>query len=107
MTPDDMDPSPLTAVIPEAVNNLTTRAPGQSLVQRLRSKYGLGNNPAKRMALYRKIERLVEQHGDRAYQVVAEANAQAHGLQYADRYFCKTVVCKFKELGWWNPARPL
>src|SRR5262249_5587313 len=103
----DMEPSPLCADIPQAVSNLVNSAPGSDLVSRLRSKYGLGANPAKRLAFYRKIERLVEKHGDRAYQVVAEANAQAHGLQYADRYFCKTVATMFKQLGWWNPAVPL
>jgi hypothetical protein len=67
---------------------------------------GLGTNPAKRLALYRQLERLVEKHGDRAYQVIAESIAQAVDMDVPDRYFCKTVVAKFKDLRLWNEPVP-
>jgi hypothetical protein len=51
----------------------------------------------------RKIANLVETHGDRAYQAVAEAIAQSVGTDRPIAYFSKSVVIKFKKLGWWHP----
>jgi hypothetical protein len=29
-----------------------------------------------------------------------------HGKRSPTRYFARTVVIKFRELGWWNPVVP-
>jgi hypothetical protein len=53
------------------------------------------------MAFYRKIADLVEKHGDRAYQAVAEAIAQLVGTRSPTYYFAKIIVLKSRDLGWW------
>lgn len=106
MTPPDADPSPLTDVIPAAVSNLAAGTPAGNIINRLRLKFGLGAQPVKRMALYRRLERIVEKHGDPAYQIISECIAQSVDLDFPDRYFCKTVAIRFKQLGWWNPLVP-
>jgi hypothetical protein len=88
------------------VNNLAAGKPEGTITQRLRTKFGVGAQPVKRMALYRRLEWIVDKHGDRAYQIISETIALSVDLDYPDRYFCRTVSMRFKELGWWNPVVP-
>jgi hypothetical protein len=100
------NPTPLGETMPAITGNLQCLQPHHELVQRLLRKFGRGDKPSVTTAFYHKIADLVEKHGDRAYQAVAEAMAQSVGKRSPTRYFARTVVIKFRELGWWNPVVP-
>ena len=102
MLPADYEPTQIAGSIQAITSNLQTRPPNGELVERLLKKYGRGDKPQVTIAFYRKIADLVEKHGDRAYQAVAEAMAQSVNKRSATRYFAKSVVLKFRELGWWD-----
>lgn len=74
-------------------------SPGRYVEQRLRKKFGLGDQPAKRIALYRQLERIVEDHGEPAERVISEAVAESVSADRPDRYFCAAVKRKLQDRG--------
>lgn len=66
---------------------------------RLVRRFGWGAKPAARRALYKRLCDLVELHGERAMDAIAEAAAQAAGAHSPGRYFCKVVNAKLRERG--------
>jgi hypothetical protein len=105
MTQPDPEPSQLNQSLGIAVNNLLQKQ-ATDVIDRLRRKYGLGANPAKRMAFYQRVQEIVDKHGDPAYEAVSEAVAQSVGKLHPDRYFCKAVANKLKELKIWTKKEP-
>jgi hypothetical protein len=79
---------------------LAERAGGAAvpcLVDSLVAEYGYGEDRAKRLALYRRLETLCETHGEVALRCIAEARAQAKSARRPDRLFCKAVCAKLAE----------
>jgi len=73
--------------------------PGRLVEQRLRRKFGLGDCPAKRIALYRQLEKIVEEHGEPAEVCISEAVAESINAHRPDRYFCAAVKRKLQDRG--------
>lgn len=72
--------------------------------QRLRRKFGLGDQPAKRIALYKQLQAIVDRHGRDAEDVIGEAVAESVGTNHPDRYFCKSIKLKMRERGFSGAA---
>jgi hypothetical protein len=105
VTRPDPEPSELNQAVGTAMTNLLEQQ-GTNIIDRLRRKYGLGANPSKRMAFYKRLQEIVDKHGDPAYQAISEAVAQAVGKLHPDRYFSKAVVNKLKDLKLWTRDEP-
>jgi len=73
--------------------------PWRGLAARLRSKFGLGASPHKRMKLYVRLEALCAEHGSEVYLLLCAAAAQAVKKQLPDRYFCKTACRALRDAG--------
>ena len=71
----------------------------RSIVARLRKKFGLGDAPRKRMALYLRIEQLAGIFGDPVFDAVSECVAQSVGKEQPGRYFAKSIALKLTERG--------
>jgi len=76
-----------------------------TVTARLRAKFGLGDQPAKRLALYAAIEALADIHGRDIMDLVSEAVAEAMTARRPDRYFCSAVKSKLKERGYTAATR--
>lgn len=66
---------------------------------RLQAKFGLGSRPDVRLAFYKTLESLIEQHGERAYVAVASAAADSIGKEDPGRYFTRVAVLRLRERG--------
>ena len=69
------------------------------VAQRLAVKFGMGSRPDLRRDLYRKLEHLVEDEGERAYEVIASAAADANGKNDPGKYFAFVVLKRLQERG--------
>lgn len=70
---------------------------GARVVERLKRRFGLGADPKKRLALYRRLERLHEVHGDLVLELISEAVAQAVAARAPGNYFCRAILAKLRE----------
>lgn len=75
------------------------RAVEGSVAARLQRKFGLGDQPKKRMMLFRRLESLVEKHGDLVVDLISEAVACSVGKDHPGRYFARAIVLKLNEKG--------
>lgn len=66
---------------------------------RLERKFGLGGDPARRRVFYARLGRRVEQHGERAYRVIAECVAESVGKDYPQKWFSRVVILRLREAG--------
>lgn len=82
-------------------------APCQTVQERLAAKFGWGDNPTKRRIFYDRIAAAIERHGAAAEALVGEAVHQAAALTrgHRDYYFCRAVVAKLREAGFWAAAK--
>jgi len=71
-------------------------AAGCTLSAKLERRFGLGAQPAKRRALYLRLELLVNAMPELEV-LVKEAASQATSARFPDRYFCSAVVKKLRE----------
>jgi len=69
------------------------------LSTKLERRFGLGAQPEKRLALYKRLELAIEVHGERAYTAIRTVAAEAAGARKPDRYFCRSVICRLREGG--------
>ena len=69
----------------------------EDIVQRLERRFGLGQNPTMRKALYHRLGALIEEKGDVAYYIVSETAADAAGMDNPERFFCKIVLLRLIE----------
>lgn len=66
--------------------------PSKSWYDRLVERFGLGEDPKKREALYRRIQRLCLAKGKEVELWVYEAAEKAGGAEQPDRYFCAAIT---------------
>lgn len=79
---------------------LPASAPGgPCVVERLQRKFGLGDQPKKRLVLYRRLERLAALHGELVLALISEAVCCAVGKDKPGRYFCRAICAKLAEAG--------
>lgn len=71
----------------------------KTIIDRLLHRFGAGNDPKRRRALYERIATLVELHGDAAYRLLCEVAAESASATKPDRYFCTSIVRRFSERG--------
>jgi hypothetical protein len=69
-----------------------------SVVARLKRKFGLGDQPAKRLKLYQRLERLAALHGEVVLAVISEAVCSSAGKDKPGRYFCRAVCGRLADL---------
>jgi adenosylmethionine-8-amino-7-oxononanoate aminotransferase len=70
-----------------------------TICQRLQRKFGLGDEPRKRMALYRQLEALARIHEEAILALISEAVCGAAQARYPDRYFCRAIRLKIAAAG--------
>ena len=73
--------------------------PGLSVVGRLRRRFGLGDDPKKRMLLYQRLQLLVDRHGEAVLVLISEAAGGAAGKDREGRWFAKAICAKLAEAG--------
>lgn len=69
------------------------------VVERLKRKFGLGDQPAKRLKLYQRLAKLAAVHGDVVLSAISEAVCQSVGKDKPGRYFCRAVCGRLADLG--------
>jgi hypothetical protein len=88
------------------MTNQSTEPVGRNIASRLLKKFGTGDVTAATINLYKKIERIVEKHGEEAYEILNVTVTRAEYKNLPAHWFARTVTRQFKELGWWNPQVP-
>ncbi len=79
----------------------TTQAPAQpasTIAARLEERFGLGDDPAKRRALYMRLQRLAEQRGKEAELWIYEAADKAGDARDPGRYFSAAIVRMLRQV---------
>lgn len=77
----------------------------RNIVERLKVKFGLGDDPEKSRRLYAGIERLCTDDGpdaERAYRIVGDVAQEADRARNRGKWFRKAVVCRLHEAGLWG-----
>lgn len=69
----------------------------ETFMQRLQARWGLGDNPKKRMVLYAKINTAYIQNQDLLLALLAEAEMGAALADNPPHYFCKAMAGKLRE----------
>lgn len=68
------------------------------IADRLEERFGLGEDPGKRRALYRRLQRLTEQRGKEAELWIYEAADKAGDARDPGRYFCAAIVRMLRQV---------
>jgi hypothetical protein len=90
----------LGALMPGVVSDVVRETfQGVSVSDRLKRKFGLGQKPDRRQALYFRLEALAHTHGDKVLVLISTAVAQAAGANDPGRYFSAAVVRMLREAG--------
>jgi hypothetical protein len=89
----------ITSAFDEVITAATSGAESKTVTERLKRKFGLGQQPAKRLKLYAQIEAVVKLHGEAAMTVVSECVAEAVNGRAPDRLFCFVVKRRLIERG--------
>jgi len=69
------------------------------LASRLLDRFGAGDKPQLRRALFDRLQRECCRHGDVVYRIVASACRSAQSAREPDRYFCSVVSRRMREAG--------
>jgi hypothetical protein len=77
---------------------------GTSVVERLKRKFGLGENPKQRMQLYTQLQVLYDRYPERMHILISTAVAEAVDKRRPDRYFCVAIKAKIREAGLVPPS---
>lgn len=75
-----------------------------NIALRLEQRFSLGTRPELRRALYLRLEKLVNEEGVEAYQIIASVAADAVGKNHPGRYFSRVVCLRLTERGILQPA---
>ncbi len=67
------------------------------IAERLETRFGLGDKPTLRRALYQRLADLVDEEGDRAYLVIAEVADDAARADKPGNYFAWVVIRRLME----------
>lgn len=70
-----------------------------NIAERLEAKFGTGSRPELRRALYQRLEKCVEEHGQAAYRILAVTAADSLGKKNPGRYFAHVVMARLHETG--------
>lgn len=82
--------------------DVSTRVQGiDTMAERLERKFGVGTRPDLRRSLYQRLDALYSdpEIGERVYQVVASAAADAIGKSKPGNYFAFVVMERLRERG--------
>lgn len=71
----------------------------EELQDKLMRRFGPGDKPMIRRALYERLGRIVEEYGDAALHVIATAAADAVGRRNNGRYFAFVVMRRLVDRG--------
>jgi len=87
----------IAAAVPTAIGAKMT---GSELVDRLVRNFGLGDKPLLRMALYNRLGDVVDEHGERALQIIATVidDAKCRG-DNESHYFAFVVMKRLQDRG--------
>lgn len=77
---------------------LPAPAPVSSIAERLEERFGLGDQPDKRRALYRRLQRLAESRGKEAELWIYEAADKASDARDPGRYFSAAIVRMLRQV---------
>ena len=69
------------------------------IAAKLEQKFGLGTRPDLRRQLYKRLEQIVDQEGERAFVCIATAAADAIGKNQPGHYFARVVMVRLMERG--------
>lgn len=83
----------------EAARTGQLRRSGRGAEERLGRRLGFGRQPAKRRLFYQYLGRLVDTEGERVYDLIGTALAQAVGKRDPGNYFCRAIALKLREAG--------
>lgn len=72
------------------------------IAQELRKRYGVGDCPPARRALYRRLQVAVQTWGERAYWHLLDVMDYASRCECPDRAFCKAAAQRFSSLGYFS-----
>ncbi len=75
------------------------------VVDRLKRKFGLGDRPKVRLALYKWLAALADEHGEPVLKAISVAVGQAVSARSPGRYFSSTVVRILRETSVISPGR--
>lgn len=102
----DMDDGSLSLPVDAAIQRLSEgrAAPCQTVQERLAARFGFGDNPTKRRIFYDRVAKAIELHGSAAEALVGEAVQMASAARPGkrDHYFCRALVAKLREAGFWG-----
>ncbi len=84
----------------EAVANGQLRT--DHVVERLISKFGTGQQPKLRQALYERLSREAELNGEPVLRIISECVLASESATYKDRYFCAAVTRRLREAGFFK-----
>lgn len=66
---------------------------------RLEKELGVGDHPAIRRSLYRKLEALQREHGAAVWKVIWRALKRSRSAKLPGRYFCAVAIDELEQLG--------
>jgi len=69
------------------------------LADRLSKRFGLGDRPVLRRALFDRLQRECTYHGEVVYRIIASACRSSESAREPDRYFCSVVSRRMREAG--------
>lgn len=92
------EPVALADALPKTAADLAAERP--TLVSRLRTRLGLGDDAKRRMALYLRLQKIHDLYPELVEQAIAEVwMAAVTTASKPDRYFCSAILRRVSELG--------
>lgn len=70
------------------------------IVERLIRKFGDGQKPKLRRALFERLSREAELNGEEVLRIISECVLSSETATYKDRYFCAAVTRRLREAGY-------
>ena len=70
------------------------------IVERLIRKFGDGDKPALRRALFARLSAEAELRGEDVLRIISECVLASESATYKDRYFCAAVTRRMREAGY-------
>lgn len=83
------------------------KASADHVVDRLIRKFGDGDKPQLRRALFQRLSEEVELRGDDVLRIISECVVASETATYKDRYFCASVTRRLREAGYLKGVAPV
>lgn len=74
-----------------------------TIAQRLRLRFGLGDQPHQSEAYYAICQRVAQDFGPEAYDMIADLYHRARSKRKPRQWFCKASRLEFERNGWLDP----